>query len=163
MLGSKASLCFLSSLHATRWTSRVQENIGDILGQEQHRQCTNSCLLSHLTVLQLSTGHQLPTTEDGEGPHYSCLTLGAACHGCDGTAAPTSDGKWYIVIFIDCFSQYVIAVPMANHKVSTITQLLQQNIILVFRIPGAILSNWGIEFTSHLWDYLDKMFGYRLI
>lgn len=76
---------------------------------------------------------------------------------------PPCNNKQYIAIFIDSFSRYVIAVPTANHKVLTITQLLLQHVILAFSIPGAIFSNQGTQFTSHLWEHLGVVFGYKLI
>ena len=70
-------------------------------------------------------------------------------------ALPTTvrDNK-YILVMIDLFSRYVVAVPVPNQNAHTITDAVLNHWILVFGAPRRILTDQGANFESAVFTNL---------
>src|SRR3569832_1343824 len=70
---------------------------------------------------------------------------------CDCLSMPISDsGNHTIVVFMDYFSKFPEAFPVADIKATTIADLLLQEIIPRHGCPRHLLTAQGTNFTSHL-------------
>ena len=74
------------------------------------------------------------------------------------------DGKSnrYIVMMMDVYSKYLIAIPVRNHRASTVSRCLYESVVAYFGSPRSILSNWGAEFTGIIWESLTQMLGAKI-
>ena len=61
-----------------------------------------------------------------------------------------SIGDAYVLSVIDCFTNYVLAIPIANKESLTIARALYLHLILVHGPPDAISSDRGGEFVSEV-------------
>ena len=68
-------------------------------------------------------------------------------------------GKRYILSIIDCFSRYLILVPLRDHSAETVSRVLYERVIGYFGRPRKILSDKGTEFTSRIWTELMELLG----
>ena len=55
---------------------------------------------------------------------------------------------------MDCFSRYIILIPLKKHTAEVISQALYERVIAYFGTPHRILSDRGTEFTGNVWKYL---------
>ena len=60
---------------------------------------------------------------------------------------------------IDCFSRYLILVPVRDHTATTVSRALYERVIGYFGCPKKILSDQGTEFTGRLWKELLELLG----
>ena len=68
----------------------------------------------------------------------------------------------YIVTIMDMYSRYLIAVPVKNHKATTVSRCLYESVVAYFGAPRSILSDRGTEFTSVVWESLTQMLGAKI-
>ena len=68
----------------------------------------------------------------------------------------------YIVTIMDVYSRYLIAVPVRNHRASTVSRYLYESVVAYFGAPRSILSDRGTEFTSMIWESLIQMLGTKI-
>ena len=57
-------------------------------------------------------------------------------------------GERYILSIIDCFSKYLILVPLRDHTASTVSMALYEQVVGYFGCPRKLLSDRGTEFTG---------------
>ena len=72
-------------------------------------------------------------------------------------------GDRYILSIIDCFSKYLILVPLKDHIASTVSRALYERVVGYFRCPRKILSNRGTEFTGRIWAELMSLLGVQQV
>ena len=76
---------------------------------------------------------------------------------------PVDDrSNWFIVTIMDVYSRYLIAIPVRNHKASTVSRCLYESVVAYFGTPRSILSDRGTEFTSVIWESLTQMLGAKI-
>ena len=68
----------------------------------------------------------------------------------------------FIVTIMDVYSRYLIAIPVRNHKASTVSRCLYESVVAYFGTPRSILSDRGTEFTSVIWESLTQMLGAKI-
>ena len=68
-------------------------------------------------------------------------------------------GERYILSIIDCFSRYLILVPLRDHTATTVSRSLYERVIGYFGCLRKILSDRGTEFTGRLWKELLQFLG----
>ena len=66
-------------------------------------------------------------------------------------------GERYILSVIDCFSRYLILIPIKDHNATTISQALFERVIGYFECPWKILSDRRTEFTGHVWSEMMEL------
>ena len=66
-------------------------------------------------------------------------------------------GERYILSIIDCFSRYLILVPLHDHTATTVSRALYEHVIGYFGCPRRILSDRGTEFTGRIWTELMEL------
>jgi transposase InsO family protein len=60
----------------------------------------------------------------------------------------TSRGNKYVLVIIDHFSRYVIAIPIADKNATTIANALMERLVLIHGHPSRLLSDRGGEFMN---------------
>ena len=68
-------------------------------------------------------------------------------------------GERYILSIIDCFSRYLILVPLHDHTATTVSCALYEHVIGYFGCPQKILSDRGTEFMGRIWTDLMELLG----
>ena len=68
-------------------------------------------------------------------------------------------GERYILSIIDCFSCYLILVPLCDHTATTVSRALYERVIGYFGCHRKILLDRGTEFTGRLWTELMELLG----
>ena len=63
----------------------------------------------------------------------------------------------FIVTIMDVYSRYLIAIPVRNHRASTVSRCLYESVVAYFGAPRSILSDRGTEFTSVIWESMTQM------
>ena len=59
-------------------------------------------------------------------------------------------GERFILSVIDCFSRYLILIPIKDHGATTVTQALYERVVAYFGCPRKFLSDRGTEFTGRV-------------
>ena len=72
-------------------------------------------------------------------------------------------GERYILSIIDCFSKYLILVPLRDHATPTFSRALYNRVVGYFGCPRKILSDRGTEFTGRIWGKLMKLLGLQQV
>ena len=72
-------------------------------------------------------------------------------------------GERYILSIIDCFSKYLILVPLKDHTTSTVSRALYERVVGYFGCPRKILSDRGTEFTGRIWAELMSLLGVQQV
>ena len=57
----------------------------------------------------------------------------------------------------DCFSRYLILIPIKDHNATTVSQALFERVVGYFGCPQKILSDRGTVFTGHVWGELMEL------
>ena len=70
-------------------------------------------------------------------------------------------GERYILSVIDCFSRYLILIPIKDHNATTVRQALFERVIRYFGCPKKILSDRGTEFTGRVWAEMMELMGIK--
>ena len=65
----------------------------------------------------------------------------------------------YILSIIDCFSKYLILVPLKDHTASAVSRALYERVVGYFGCPRIILSDRGTEFTGRIRAELMSLLG----
>ena len=65
----------------------------------------------------------------------------------------------FLIVFVDCFSQYSILVPASNHAASTVSDALLRHVVPYFGTPRRLLSDRGREFVGKVWAKLTHSLG----
>ena len=68
-------------------------------------------------------------------------------------------GEQCILSVIDCFSRYLMLVPLRDHTATTVSRALFERVIGYFGCPQRILSDRGTEFTGQAWTELMELLG----
>ena len=76
---------------------------------------------------------------------------------------PNSNGYTYILVLVDRFSRWPVAVPMKDSRTQTIINALMHNWISLYEVPETITSDRGSQFLSQEWKDLLKFLGIRHI
>ena len=64
---------------------------------------------------------------------------------------------------IDCFSKYLILVPLRYHTAPTVSRALYERVVGYFGCPRKILSDRGTEFTGRIWIELMNLLGVQQV
>ena len=72
-------------------------------------------------------------------------------------------GEQYILSIIDCFSKYLILVPLRDHTAPTASRALYKRVVRYFGCPRKILSDRGTEFTGRIWGELMNLLGVQQV
>ena len=59
-------------------------------------------------------------------------------------------GERCILSIIDCFSKYLILVPLRDHTAPSVSKALYERVVGYFGCPRKILSDRGTEFTERI-------------
>ena len=99
-------------------------------------------------------GHRLKTTGSiqYQGPWD---TLSADIVG----PLPADCQHEFLIVFVDCYSQYTILVPANNHTASTVSDALLRHVVPYFGTPRRLLSDRGREFVGEIWGKLTRSLG----
>ena len=73
----------------------------------------------------------------------------------------TSKGNQYVVVFQDFLTKWPMVFPIPDQKSLRIVQLLVENIIPIFGVPEALLSDHGTNLLSHLMQDVCKLLGIK--
>ena len=68
-------------------------------------------------------------------------------------------GERYILSIINCFSRYLILVPLRDHTATTVSRALYERVVGYFGCPWKILLDRGAEFTGRIWTELMELLG----
>ena len=80
-----------------------------------------------------------------------------------GPFVPGRKGEQFILSVIDCFSRYLILIPIKDHNATTVRQALYERVIGHFGCPRKILSDRGTEFTGRVWGELMELLGIQQV
>ena len=72
-------------------------------------------------------------------------------------------GERYILSIIDCFSKYLILVPLRDHTAPTVSKALYERVVGYFGCPRKILLDRGAEFTGRIWVELMNLLGVQQV
>ena len=72
-------------------------------------------------------------------------------------------GERHILSIIDCFSKYLILVPLRDYTAPSVSKALYERVVEYFRGPRKILSDRGTEFTGRVWDGLMSLLGVQQV
>ena len=70
-------------------------------------------------------------------------------------------GERYILSVIDCFSRYLVLIPIKDHNATTVSQALFERVIGYFGCLKKILSDKGTEFTGRVWAEMMELMGIK--
>ena len=73
----------------------------------------------------------------------------------------TNRGNKYVLVFQDYLTKWLLAIPMPDQKTQRIAELLVTEVIPLFGVPEALLSDRGTNLLSHLMQYICKLLGIR--
>ena len=67
-----------------------------------------------------------------------------------GPFVPGRKGERFILLVIDCFSRYLILIPIKDHNATSVSQAPFKRVVGYFGCPRKILSDRGTEFTGRV-------------
>ena len=73
----------------------------------------------------------------------------------------TEAGNRHVVVFQDFLSKWPLVFPVPDQKAIRLARLLAEEVIPVFGVPEALLSDRGTNLLSHIMQDLCKMLGIR--
>ena len=65
----------------------------------------------------------------------------------------------YILVLVDLFTRYMIAIPTRDQKAETVASILVTRVFTVFQLPDVILTDQGPQFEGTLMASLCQQFG----
>ena len=71
----------------------------------------------------------------------------------------TNRGNKYVLVFQDYLTKWPLAIPMPDQKTHRIAELLVTEVIPLFGVPEALLSDRGTNLLSHLMQDICKLLG----
>ena len=72
---------------------------------------------------------------------------------------PATQGNKHVVVFQDFFSKWPLIFPVADQKTTTLVQLLTKEVIPLFGVPEALLSDRRTNLLSHLMHDMCAILG----
>jgi len=75
----------------------------------------------------------------------------------------TSTGNRYVIVFQDLFTKWPMAYAIPDQKTERIAKLLAQEIVPMFRVPEALLSDRGTNLLSFLMQDVCKLLGIKTL
>lgn len=100
------------------------------------------------------SSHQTPR---GAAPLPLRRTLGATWDRRNRPHPTSSKGNVYILTVIDHFTKWVELFPMKNQEAITVAKSLFDRVICTHGCPLQILTDWGSNFESELFQELCKL------
>ena len=99
-------------------------------------------------------GHRLKTTGaiQSKGP-WDTLSVDIV------GPLPADRRHEFVIVFVDCFSQYTVLVPASNHTANTVSEALLRHVVPYFGTPRRLLSDRGREFVGEVWGNLTRSLG----
>ena len=76
---------------------------------------------------------------------------------------PADHRQEFLIVFVDCYSNYTILVPSSNHTANTVSEALLRHVIPYFGTPRRLLSDRGREFISDIWTKLLRSLGIQRV
>ena len=76
--------------------------------------------------------------------------MGCFKHLCYETIHLGRERERFILTVIDCFSRYLILIPINDHSATTVSEALYERVVGYFGCPWKILSDRGTEFTERV-------------
>ena len=76
---------------------------------------------------------------------------------------PADHRQEFLIVFVDCYSRYIILVPSSNHTASTVSEALLRHVIPYFGTPCRLLSDRGREFVGDVWGKLLRSLGIQRV
>ena len=73
----------------------------------------------------------------------------------------TKHGYRFVLSALDCFSRFVVLVPLEDHTAESVARALHERIIGYFGAPEKILTDRGQEFRSKIWESLTDLYGIK--
>lgn len=73
----------------------------------------------------------------------------------------SESGNKYAVTIICDLTKYVIATPIPDKEANTVAKALMDKFILIYGLPGEILSDLGTEYKNKVFDNLTKMLNLK--
>ena len=71
----------------------------------------------------------------------------------------TNRGNKYVLVFQDYLTKWPLVIPMPDQKTQRIAELLVTEVIPLFGVPEALLSDRGTNLLSHLMQDICKLLG----
>ena len=71
----------------------------------------------------------------------------------------TERGNKHVLVFQDCFSKWPLVYAVSNQKAITLVELLTKEVIPLFGVPEALLSDRGTNLLSHLMSDVCSRLG----
>ena len=71
----------------------------------------------------------------------------------------TSRGNQFVIVFQDYLSKFPLVFPIPDQKTERIVRLLTEEVIPLFGVPEALLSDRGANFLSHLMQDVCSLLG----
>ena len=71
---------------------------------------------------------------------------------------PSKTGKENVLVMMDAFSKFCVAVVTANQKAKMVAKALIDKWFYTYRIPAHIHSDQGKSFDNHLIHQLGKLY-----
>ena len=75
---------------------------------------------------------------------------------------PVSGGNTWLLTMIDRTTRHLEAVPLANATADTVADAYLLNWVARFGVPSHLTSDRGPQFTSQVWECLNKALGTRM-
>ena len=72
---------------------------------------------------------------------------------------PEAEGMKYLFTIIDRYTRWCEAIPMAEIKAENCAKAFVRHWITRFGVPGDVTSDRGRQFTSNLWQGLNRLLG----
>lgn len=73
----------------------------------------------------------------------------------------TDQGNRYALVFQDFLSKWLLVFPMPDQKSIRIAQILVQEVVPLFGVPEALLSDHGTNLLSHLMQDICTLMGIK--
>ena len=73
----------------------------------------------------------------------------------------TSKGNQYVLVFQDFLSKFPLVFPVPDQKTERIVKILVEQVIPLFGVPEALLSDCGANLLSHLMKEVCEMMGIK--
>ena len=76
---------------------------------------------------------------------------------------PFSSEHFYILTIVDRYSRWFDAIPLTRITSRACVDAFVLHFVSRYNSPQTISTDWGRQFTSHLWQSLAKFLGSKLI
>ena len=77
---------------------------------------------------------------------------------------PPSNGKWMVLIVIDCLSKYAHFLPLSHPYIAKmVVEKFVEGMVKLHGMPRSIVSDQDPIFLSHFWKEFFEMSGTKLL